>query len=253
MKIEKLKKSLYSKWILSKIQMKHALGVNHNCNFLSIDTFEEQLKDKSKIVVVCSGPSAKKLTPNHDDFYLVTNDSFKLVKDHNFLYYVNDGYFFRRYLANSPLCSNHNSSLFFYRKEDPLHQKGFKYFKDNMSLIQGSNYLFSDFDNKIAYSDLNYEDFISTLNYYQIPIKIQNSGVFLLLFGFYLAVKFDKELYVFGLDLGVGGNVHFEKGGHVGKSITSDRVKVNTEIQLNKMYDILKGRIHNYSNFNPKI
>jgi hypothetical protein len=253
MKIEKLRKSFYSKWISSKIQIKNILKKRYTKSFYFCDKLEEDIINKHKIVVVCSGPSAKKLEPTSDAFYLTTNESYKLVKNYQFLYYVNDGYFFRRYLANSPLCSNHKSSLFFYRKEDPLHGRGFKYFKENLNLIKGSNYLISDFESEIAFSNLNYKDFISTLTKYKIPIKIQNSGIFLLLFGFYLSVKFDKELSIYGLDLGVGGNVHFEKGGHVGKSITSDRVKINTEKQLNTIYDLLKERIHNHSNFNPKV
>jgi hypothetical protein len=57
-------------------------------------------------------------------------------------------------------------------------------------------------------------------------------------------------LSFYGLDLGVGVKIHFEIDGHVGKSITNDRVKVNTLKQLELMYDKMGERIKNYSNFN---
>ena len=244
-------KSISVRWYLIKIWIKYVFYPNQKKEFKKIEKLEKNLSNKKSIVVLCSGPSAIKLKPNKKDFYLVTNDSYKMVKDFSFLYYVNDGYFFRRFLANAPLCKNHVETLLFYRKEDHLHENSFRYFKTNLKLIKNKNYLISNFESNIDSAYPNYTKFIDFLYSYHIPIKIQNSGIFLLLFGFYLAEKYDKELCVYGLDLGVGGKVHFEKGGHVGKSITSDRVKVNTKSQLDLMYKIMKSRIKNYSNFNP--
>ena len=65
-------------------------------------------------------------------------------------------------------------------------------------------------------------------------------------------MKYKKKLEIYGLDLGTGGNVHFDNAGHVGKSITNDRVKVNTKKQLDIIYSILNENVTNYSFFNTK-
>lgn len=249
--IEKTKKSIKSKIYFLKIKFKSFQKKNIKCEFLGLDSFEKNLKNKDNIVVVCSGPSAKKLVSNKKDFYIVTNDSYKIIKNNNFLYYVNDGYFFRRFLANAPFNKYHKHNIYFYRKEDNLHKISFLYFNTYIKLLNNKNFLISNFDNDIPYSQTNYKDFTDTLKKYNIPLKIQNSGIFILLFGFYLAVKYQKKLKIYGLDLGIGGNVHFEKGGIVGKSITNERVKINTNIQLDIIYKTLGTRVSNYSNFKP--
>ncbi|WP_418637754.1 hypothetical protein [Winogradskyella sp.] len=245
-------KKIRSKVYVSKIQLKSLFRKNKNANFLDIDKINKTLESKKSICVVCSGPSANKLLPNKDHFYLVTNDSYKLVKNYDFLYYVGDGYFFRRFLANAPYCRNHKHNIFFFRKEDQLHAESFEYFKKHSNLLSNNSFLLSNFENNFKHSNANYKKFIDFLEHKNIPVKFQNSGVFLLMFGFYLAVTYKMKLEIYGLDLGMGGNVHFDNAGHVGKSITNDRVKVNTKKQLNIIYNILNENVSNYSFFHTK-
>src|SRR5690606_15092743 len=99
-------------------------------------------------------------------------------------------------------------------------------------------------------SKSNFIDFTKFYSDRNLPVKIQNSGVFLLLLGYYLAVKTNLPLEIYGLDLGIGGNLHFNGNGIVGKSVTDDRVKKNVQIYLDFMYREY-GFIKNYSNFWP--
>lgn len=248
-----LYKRITSKFFIAKIFLNEMLNYKTHCDFLKLNDFEKLLDNKNNICVLCSGPSAQKLKPNTDDYYLVTNDSYKLVENFDFSYYVNDSYFFRRFLANSPYCKKHINNIFFYRSKDHLHKNSFEYFRKKSKLLNGDNFLISDFDSEFSHSKSNYSEFINFLNRNQLPVKFQNSGIFLLLFGFYLSVIYNKNLKIYGLDLGLGGHIHFDKSGHVGKSVINDRVKINTKKQLDIIYDILQDRVENHSFFNAKI
>ena len=245
----RLEKKIKSKAFFIRILVKRLFKIKSSTKFLEIDQIQDLLKNKKNISVICSGPSANQIKPNDNDLYLVTNDSFKLVSNYDFLYYVNDGYFFKRFLALAPFNDNHINNIFFYRDEDHLHHRSFNYFMKHKDLLFGNNFLLSDIHEDGMFNN-NYYQFIKNLKKFEIPIKFQNSGIFLLLFGFYLAEKYNKVLKIYGLDLGVGGNRHFEKGGHVGKSITNDRVKINTKKQLDIIYRHLGENVKNYSYFN---
>lgn len=247
-----LLKQLRSKVFFIKILLKKLIKKNNKPVFLNLDDLAKQLVNKTTVCVVCSGPSAKALIPNKDDYYLVTNDSFKLVENYDFLYYVYDGYFFSRFLANHPYSKNHKNNIFFYRQEDKLHLESLKYFRRHSNLLNNNNYLISDFQTDFNYGNTNYNKFIDFLKHHKLPVKFQNSGIFLLLFGFYLALTNNKKLEIYGLDLGMGGKVHFNNAGHVGKSVTSDRVKKNTQIQLDIIYNILNKDVTNHSFFHEK-
>lgn len=251
--INRFKKSIKSRVFKVRILIRKIFKSSNNAHFHSLERLKELLADKENITVVCSGPSAKKITPSNKDLYLVTNDSFKLVQDQRFLYYVNDGYFFRRFIAIAPFNKHHQNNIFFYKQEDKLHSRSMNYFLKHVHLLFGDNYLLSNFDEDDKKSLYNYHQFIDYLKEYNIPVKFQNSGIFLLLFGFYLSHSQNKNLIIYGLDLGFGGNVHFNKGGHVGKSITNDRVRVNTKRQLDIIYSTMKGRVKNFSNFHQKV
>ena len=247
-----LKKRTESKIYALKIFFKKLFVKTETDNsFFELKNLEKDLVDKDEICVLASGPSSNKLNPSKNAFYLVTNDSYRLVMNYDFLYYVNDGFFYRRFIANIPLCKKHQKSLFMYRKEDSLHQSSFQFFKETIGLVkEHDKLLLTNFKNDFNSSNENFKIVFDFLRQNSCPIKIQNSGVFLLLFGFYLAETYKLKLSIYGLDLGVGGKIHFERGGHVGKSITNDRVKANTLKQLELMYDKMGERIKNYSNFN---
>ena len=248
----KLQKRIKSKIFLIRILFKKIFNKKKRAKFKYLSQIQDILKNKQNITVVCSGPSANNLKPSDDDLYLVTNDSFKLVRDYDFLYYVNDGYFLRRFLALAPFNDNHTYNIFFYRDEDHLHHTGYQYFMKHLNLLFGNNYILTNISND-KISNNNYNQLIKNLEKFELPIKFQNSGIFLLLLGFHLAEKYNKSLKIYGLDLGVGGKKHFEKGGHVGKSITNDRVKINTKKQLDIIYKHLGKDVKNYSYFNSNI
>jgi len=238
------------RWYWLKVQYKKIVDSQKEINFKSLDALGKAVSDKKNIVVLCSGPTAKKMTPSRENFYLVTNDAYKLVRDLDFLYYVHDGFFIRRFFANLPMCNNHDKTIFLFRKINKPHHSGFRHFLRNLHVLKGDNYLISDFETVLSHANENHHEFEKFFSDRDIHTKIQNSGIFLLLLGFYLAQTHNKNLKIYGLDLGLGGKVHFEKGGFVGVSITHDRVKVNTKLQLDKMYALMGDKIQNYSNFN---
>ena len=241
------------RWYWLKIQYKKLMESNQEINFRRLEDLKPAIVGKKNIVVMCSGPTANRMQPSQDDFYLVTNDSYKLVQNQDFLYYVHDGFFIRRFFANQPLCDNHDKSIFLYRSLNKPHLGNFKHFLKRKRHLSNQNFVISDFEDNVAHANDNYDDFHNFFEKHQIHTKIQNSGIFLLLLGFYIAYHNDLNLKIYGLDLGLGGKVHFEKGGFIGVSITHDRVKVNTKLQLDRMYQILGNRIKNHSNFNSNV
>jgi hypothetical protein len=97
-------------------------------------------------------------------------------------------------------------------------------------------------------SSNNWKEFQSFYKERNLPVKIQNSGVFLLLLGYYLAVTYQLPLEIYGLDLGVGGETHFDGKGVIGKSVTNERVKYNVRMYLESMQNEHAAFV-NYSNF----
>ena len=189
----KLQKRIKSKIFLIRILFKKIFNKKKRAKFKYLSQIQDILKNKQNITVVCSGPSANNLKPSDDDLYLVTNDSFKLVRDYDFLYYVNDGYFLRRFLALAPFNDNHTYNIFFYRDEDHLHHTGYQYFMKHLNLLFGNNYILTNISND-KISNNNYNQLIKNLEKFELPIKFQNSGIFLLLLGFHLAEKYNNAI-----------------------------------------------------------
>lgn len=87
--------------------------------------------------------------------------------------------------------------------------------------------------------------------YYNRKINIEkfyNSGVFLVLLGYYLSNKMDKPIEIYGLDIGVGGKFHFDNSKSLNLTVLKDEVKEYTRSILNVLYNE-SNKISNYSNF----
>jgi len=208
-----------------------------------------EYKEKKKIVVFCSGPSGKKVTIENDYLYLVTNDGYKRMVNENveYLLYLNDQYCVRRILANNSVYKN-NQKIIFYYSDSTLHQQGWKYLEDKVHILDKLSlfFLLNNTEYPVAQ-----ENFIKLESFYKLKnleIKIQNSGMFLLLLGYYFAETLKLPLEIYGLDLGVGGNVYFNSNASPGKSVTRDRVKVNVKMYLDYIYRN-HFDVKNFSNF----
>lgn len=209
----------------------------------------EKYKNKKKIVVLASGPSANRMTKDTDSLYLITNTGNRIVGDIDFLYYLNDEFYIKRALAK-PSIIKQQEVLFFYT-DSKQHKSGLDYLLKYLRFFKGKKlyFLTRNIDDEVSVNNYNdFEDFYLRRN---LPVKIQNSGMFLLLFGYYMAYNMNLPLEIYGIDLGIGGIVHFDKKGYFGDSVTRDRVKENVKMYLDFMNSEYEGNIRNYSNFNP--
>ncbi len=244
--MELFKKRILAKVYHFKILFKSVFSVKENAfDSLNIETLEEKYAHKEKIVVVCSGPSTNELITSNNSLYLTTNSAYQLVRNEDCLYYINDGFFIKKILANSRFLKSNQEILFFYY-EGAVNLKEQDFLLKNINLIKSKVKFFISRE----VSQENYDTFINFYKDQGLPIKIQNSGVFLLLFGYFLATKMNLPLEIYGLDLGIGGATHFDKKGIVGKSVLKEGVKENVKMYLSYMYN-QKEDIINHSHFFP--
>lgn len=215
----------------------------------SLSELLEEYRDKKKIVVFCSGPSANKVEINSEYLYLVTNDGYKrmLNEDLEYLLFLNDPFCVNRILADNTPYKKDQKILFHYTNSD-LHVKAWNYLKDKLFLLDQRPLYFFLNDPKYQNAYNNFKELDSFYKDRKLEVRIQNSGMFLLLFGFYMAHHLKLPLEIYGLDLGEGGNIHFDSSLSPGESVTKDRVKGNVTWYLNFIYSN-HFDVKNFSNF----
>jgi hypothetical protein len=235
--MELLFKRLLSKWYHLVILLKGAFVFRKERSivFHSIKDLQTKSLNFTKIVSVAGGPSTSSLQLNSSSLYITTNDAYQLFKGIPFLFYVNDGFYIKKLLASHSSMLNPGQDLLFWFESTDLHKPIFKFLESNLYLLKSYKiYLISNLCDDIT-SQENFSDFYGFFEDKKLEVKIQNSGVFLLLFGYYLAEKSKMPFEVYGLDLGIGGTVHFNNKGVVGKSVINDRVKKNVSTYLHSI------------------
>lgn len=235
---------IYIKKFLLKTNVKQSLCL--------VDDIIFEYKEKKKVIVVCNGPSANNTKISNDHLYIVTNSGYSLVNEVDFLYYVNDGYFIKKALAMHTFFLKKNQKIIFYYQETNEHKEGFHFLLKYYRLLNNKKLFFLTGLDASETSSLNFKEFHDFYSERNLAVKVQNSGMFVLLFGYMLSVKMGLPLEIYGLDLGIGGEFHFDKKGVVGKSVVNKRVKENIEMYLNYMYSE-KSDVFNYSYFKNKI
>ena len=244
-------KILESKFYLLKISIKRRLFFlcNSSCEVHLIEDLLFKYADKKKIVVLCNGPSANLYVPTEDSLHLVTNSGNRLVANLDFLYYVNDPLYIQRILANH-FFLNQGIEVVFYYTNTALHKAGLDFLIKNISLLRRKHLYFLSSELENTSSLKNYNDFFTFYKEKGLEIKIQNSGMLILLLGYYLAQKLKVPIELYGLDMGEGGKVHFDGKGVIGNSVIEDRVKKNVKIYLDFMYKEYSSNFRNHSYFN---
>lgn len=202
----------------------------------------------NKVVVLCNGPSANLFKPSNDTLYLVTNSGSKLVKDLNFIYYVNDPFYINKLLASDRFLKPSSDVIFYYNNTD-LHKKSLMYLSKNINLLRQHLLFFLSPLLSNSISQDNFKDFISFYEHRSLSVKVQNSGMFLLLFGYFLSYRFKVPIEIYGLDMGEGGKVHFDGKGIIGDSVIAKRVKKNIRIYLDFIYKEYGEKVKNHSYF----
>ncbi|CAD0008461.1 hypothetical protein [Flavobacterium salmonis] len=210
-----------------------------------------RISDFKKIVVVASGPSAKKIVLEKDALYFCCNDSINIVKTMPHIYVVHDPFYLIKYLKSfvptdkwmgttfwimdnkSKINSNSFEKVLYYilRK----HRNKREFLITNYKYNKSSEFLYKELIESLK------EDFGFT--YQSI-----NSGFNTLMLGAILALKKNKPLEVYGLDMGIGGNQYYNKSASIGKSISGDNNKEIVKDFLNQLYK-QKIKIYNASNF----
>lgn len=203
--------------------------------YFTLHNLKIKYSEKKKIVVLASGPSANEVELDEDTLYIVTNSGYRLVKDFDYLYFINDGFYVKKVLAIGNYFLKDTQEIIFFYQNSELHKKGFCFLKKHLTKISKKNkYMISELDSQSASLE-NWNHFSGFYKQRNLPIKIQNSGVFLLLLGYFLAIEMKLPIEVYGLDLGVGGVKHFDNKGVAGKSVTNDRVRSNVKMYLDFM------------------
>lgn len=246
------KKRFLAKYYVFAVKVKTLLYAKKKdkLNMLSFEDVHAYAKNFKKIVVLASGPSAANVMVDSDALYLVTNDSFKLVANKNYIYYVNDGFFLKRLLLKNNISKKAILSVY-WDTRNPKHHWGFNFFQTHNVLLGKTNTFYvSDFLKGQATINLN-----EVVNFFKgdnKSFKIFNSGVFLLLMGYYLSKVNSLPLHIYGLDLGEGGLRHFNKTGVVGKSVTNDKMKNYVGEFLDEIYKAKQIEVTNFSFFKTK-
>lgn len=245
---ELLKKRIEARIYRFKVLVKAIIYRNRNFVLRSnpIGDILNTYKNKERIVIVASGPSANAINLNKGYLYLTSNTGNRIVEEYDFLYYLNDNFYINRALAGSFLRPG-QEILFFYTNTG-LHKTGLGYLLKYLMLLGDKKMYFISENIKDVDAIDNFKDFQKFYNERNLPVRVRNSGVFLLLFGFYLAHQMSLPVDIYGLDLGMGGNVHFDKKAVVGKSVTSDKVKIDVKMYLDHIYANCVD-VKNYSNF----
>lgn len=243
-------KRFVSKWYHLIVLLKGVLTLKKKQSFVlhSLKGLQSKSLVYTKIVSVAGGPSASLLQLDSTSFYITTNDGYELFRGRPFLFYVNDGFYLKKLLACHSTMFQPGQEIILWFDNTDLHKPVYKYFKTHMYLLKSYKiYIISNlFEDPV--SQENYVNFYSFYQERNLDVKIQNSGVFLLLFGYYMSIKMNLPFELYGLDLGVGGLCHFNNKGVVGKSVTNERVKINVKKYLDFMFNE-HAKMKNFSNF----
>lgn len=208
-----------------------------------------EIQQYKSIAVIASGPTSKNISLEKDVLYITTNDAIKIVSNANFIYIVNDTFYLTRYLKTFKADSFWRGTIFFIENIPSnifLFSKIKKYLATKsrtkkeflISSIKDNEYknnIFDEFD-RILKEKLGFS------------YEAINSGFMCVQIAFVFSTITKKPLYIYGLDMGVGGDVYFNAKSELGKSIKSDINRSKVEKVLNAMYKT-QIKIINKSNF----
>lgn len=232
-------------------------GVKNHCNsydrFINLSSIIDYInvKDYKKIVVVASGPSAKKLKLEDDTLYFTTNNAIKLVKSVPYIYVVNDSYYLMKYLKTFKSSIEWQATFFWYvSTTSRIREYAIKCLSNYLKTKSRNKkeFLITNVDESFCLKSVHNEvvGYLKSnlnINYYGV-----NSGFVTLVLAYVISDISNKEIEIYGLDMGEKGGGYFDKQVQVGKSINGDKSKEIVREFLLKIYQS-NDRITNYSNF----
>lgn len=199
--------------------------------YLNIDAFE-------KLVIVASGPSSRNIEFSDKALYFATNDAMKLVKDHNFVYLVNESFYRLRYLKTFVGKENWKGTFFWFAStRDNLKASGTQLLLKYIKLKHRTKKEFlitNTEDCPLLPVHKEITEFLKTeldIKYYGV-----NSGYVMLVLVYCMAYISNKPVEIFGLDLGEKEEGYFDKKVEIGKSVKGDKAKEVVGTFLTKVY-----------------
>lgn len=219
-------------------------NLNAIIDYIAVNNF-------TKIVVVASGPSSKKLKLEKDALYFTTNGALKLVETVPHIYVLNDSYYLVKYLKSFKSSIEWRSTIFWYTSTaNKAKEYGIsmlmKYLKTRSR--GKKEFLITNIEEPYALNTIHEE----LVQFIKLNLNIDfygvNSGFVTFAFAYVIAVISNKELQIYGLDMGEKGGGYFDRQILVGQSINGDENKKKVKEFLLKVYQS-KIKIINHSNF----
>ncbi|MFD2939599.1 hypothetical protein [Flavobacterium notoginsengisoli] len=209
------------------------------------------LEGFNKIVVVASGPSAANILLEDDALYLCCNDSINIVKSKPHVYVVHDPFYLTKYLKSFKQTDKWFGTLFWiYNNNSKINYQSFDLTQSYITnrSRKKKEFLITNFDYCDSSKKLNSELIETLKDDFDFSYQSINSGFNTLLIASVLAFKNNKELKIYGLDMGVGGDKYYNKKAFIGKSIKDDVNRNIVSDFLSKLYK-KNMKITNESNF----
>ncbi|GGE32442.1 hypothetical protein [Psychroflexus planctonicus] len=184
----------------------------------------EEIKKSKSLVVLASGPSAKKYRHEKDDLIITTNSSYLMLHKHaRFIHIIKDLGYLHKFLMFGlkfkPLAviidiNTHSNGKGFGAHSIKLLKSylGRRYYSFPVIITDNEN-LFTE--NRVNYGN-QMSDFFE-IN--KIKRSASNSGELIYAYGVWLSSQENRTMKVFGIDAGEGGNKHFD-----GRSTASNHV-----------------------------
>lgn len=198
-----------------------------------------KISNYNKIVVVASGPSAANMTLEEDAIYFCCNDSMEIVKSRPHIYVVHDKFYLTKYLKSFKATDKWQGTLFWvYDNNSKANltsfQRVYRYITKRSRVKR--EFLITNFTYQNSSKLLNSELIMSLKNDFDFSYKSINSGFNTLLIASVIALKSNKRLEIYGLDMGAGGDKYYNKKAFIGKSIKGDANRGQVEIFLSNLY-----------------
>lgn len=215
-----------------------------------------KVMDYNKIVVVASGPSSANLRIESNALYFATNESIKLVRHSDFIYVLNDNYYLVEYLKSFKQTENWRGTIFWYAStKTKLQEYGVKLLKKYIKKKSRSKkeYLITNLQDEFSLHEIYAELLFKVKNNLDIKYYGVNSGFVTLFLAYVISAECDKDLEIYGLDMGENGEGYFNRKTEVGKSIKGDNNKQKVGVFLDELYLKQKGKVKNYSYFKTKL
>ena len=233
---------------LLKIYPKYLMDVN---SF----KLHELVRKFNKLIVIASGPSAKKLQLDSNSLCITTNSSYLILDENsNFIHIIKDLNYLRKFLMfglkYKPVAviidvNTHSNGKGLGAKAIKLVNKYYGRRKYDYPVVVTDN------ENILKINKKNYRNDLSEfMAKHKISRKGSNSGELIYAYGVWLSfLNQIKTLEIYGIDAGEGGQVHFD-----GRTTAKNHVAFRDK-QKKAMGDFFEecqskfNHIKNYSNF----